>query len=142
MKVAKLGQGFAYSVYPNPSKANQTELKLVYVLKVDDNLWIGSGIYLPGQAPLFSFENQRRLNMFVDDARNYALKNGRDTALHAFNDPGSEFVSGDLYIFAYDFSGNVLSLPFQPMLLGTNRLDAMDPNGVAFVRDNLELARN
>jgi len=109
IEVAKRGNGFAYNVYPNPNKPNQTELKLLYVLKVDDGLWIGAGIYLPGQAPLFSFEDQRRLKVFVDEARDYALKNGKAKALAAFNDPEGEFVVGDLYVFAYDFS-SVLEL--------------------------------
>ena len=141
IEVAKSGQGFAYNVYPNPNKANQTELKLLYVLKVDDNLWIGSGIYLPGQAPLFSFEDQRNLLEFVDEARDYALLNGKNKSLQVFNDPEGEFVREDLYVFAYDFLGNALSLPFQPALLGTNRLDARDSNGIAFTKDNLDLAR-
>jgi signal transduction histidine kinase len=142
MEVAKHGNGFACNVYPNPNKSNQTELKLLYAQKVDDGLWIGSGIYLPGGFPLFSFEDQHNLKAFVDEARGYALKNGRDKALQVFNDPEGEFVRGDLYIFAYDFLGNQLSLPFQPELVGTNRLEAVDPNGVAFARDNLDLARN
>jgi len=141
MEVAKRGGGFAYNVYPNPNKANQTGLKLLYVLKVDDNLLIGSGIYFPGQAPLFSFEDQRRLKVFVDEARDYALRNGKEKALQAFNDPAGEFVRGELYIFAYDFLGNVLSLPVQSNLVGTNRLEAKASNGVTFARDNLELAR-
>ncbi|HUS75188.1 MAG TPA: cache domain-containing protein [Methanothrix sp.] len=140
-EVAKSGKGFACNVYPNPNKGNQTELKLLYVLKVDDDLWISSGIYLPGQAPLFSFEDQRTLKAFVDEAKDYALKNGKDKALQVFNDPEGEFVRGDQYIFAYDFLGNVLSLPFQPKLVGTNRLDAKDSNGITFTKDNLELAR-
>jgi polar amino acid transport system substrate-binding protein len=142
IELAKSGKGFAYNVYPNPNKANQTELKLLYVLKVDDGLWIGSGIYLPGQAPLFSFEDQRRLLEFVDEARDYALNNGKNKSLQVFNDPEGEFVRRDLYVFAYDFLGNALSLPFQPKLVGTNRLDARDANGIAFTKDNLELARN
>ncbi|MDQ1262117.1 MAG: hypothetical protein QG575_1298 [Euryarchaeota archaeon] len=141
IEVAKSGKGFAYNVYPNPNDANQTQLKLLYVLKVDDNLWIGSGIYLPGIAPLFSFEDQRILMAFVDEARDYALKNGKDKALQVFNDPEGEFIKSDLYVFAYDFSGNALSLPFQPKLVGTNRLDANDSNEIAFTKDNLELAR-
>lgn len=141
IEVAKHGKGFAYSVYPNPNKANQTGLKLLYVLKVDDGMWIGSGIYLPGQVPLFSFEDQRRLKAFVDEARDYALKNGKDKASQAFNDPKGEFVRGDLYIFAYDFQGNALSLPFQPDLVGRNRLDVKDSNGLTVTRDNLDLAR-
>lgn len=140
MDAAKLGKGFAYNVYPNPNRANQTELKLLFALKVNDSLWIGSGIYLPGQAPLFSFADQRRLKAFVDEARDYARKNGKDKALQVFNDPEGEFVKGDLYIFAYDFQGDTLSLPFQPELLGTNRLEANDSNGVFFVRDLLGLA--
>lgn len=140
LEVAKRGNGFAYNVYPNPNKPNQTELKLLYVLKVDDGLWIGAGIYLPGQAPLFSFEDQRRLKVFVDEARDYALKNGKAKALAAFNDPEGEFVVGDLYVFAYDFQGDTLSLPFQPVLLGTNQLEATDSNGVTFVRDLSGLA--
>jgi polar amino acid transport system substrate-binding protein len=138
--VAKRGKGFAYNVYPNPNKANQTELKLLYVLKVDDGLVISSGIYLPGQAPLLSFEDQRRLKAFVDDARDYALKNSKAKALDAFNDPAGKFVAGDLYVIAYDFQGDALSLPFQPRLLGTNRMEATDPNGVAFIRDLSGLA--
>ena len=138
--VAKNGQGFAYNVYPNPNRSNQTELKLLYVVKVDDNLWIGSGIYLAGIAPLFSFEDQRTLRAFVDEAREYAIKNGKDKALSVFNDPNGDFVKRDLYVFAYDFSGNALSLPFQPLFVGTNRLDAKDANGIAFAKDNLQLA--
>ena len=75
-----------------------TQFKLLYVLKVDDNLWIGSGIYLPGQAPLFSFEDQQRLLAFVDEARDYALKNGKNKSLKVFNDPEGEFVRGGLYV--------------------------------------------
>jgi polar amino acid transport system substrate-binding protein len=140
IEVAKNGQGFAMNVYPNPNQSNRTEIKLLYVVKVDDNLWIGSGIYLPGDVPLFSFEDERDLLEFVDRAKSYAEENGREKALKLFNDPSGQFVSGDRYIFAYDFLGKVLSLPLQPKLLGENRLDARDANGVSFVRDNLQLA--
>lgn len=140
IEVAKNGQGFALNVYPNPNQSNRTEIKLLYVVKVDDSLWIGSGIYLPGDIPLFSFEDQRSLKEFVDRAKDYAQENGREKALLLFNDPSAQFVSGDRYIFAYDFLGNVLSLPLQPKLLGENRLDARDANGVSFVRDNLQIA--
>ncbi|MDF0591003.1 cache domain-containing protein [Candidatus Methanocrinis natronophilus] len=44
MAVAERGMGFIYNVYPNPAADNVDELKLVGVQKVDDDLWIGSGI--------------------------------------------------------------------------------------------------
>jgi polar amino acid transport system substrate-binding protein len=76
----------------------------------------------------------------VDAARDYALEKDKAKAIAAFNDPKGEFVAGDLYVFAYDFSGDALSLPFQPELLGKNRLNATDANGVAFVSDLSDLA--
>ena len=141
MKVAERGSGFLYSVYPNPVQDNADELKLVRALKLDDDLWIGSGIYLAAQPPRFSPEDRASLEAFVDEALNYSLENGRDSALEAFNDPEGEFVRGDLYIFAYDFNGTTLALPFQPEIVGENRIDLEDANGVAFIRDFLSLAR-
>lgn len=142
MEIAKRGGGFAYNVYPNPAEGNQLSLKLLYVLKIDDNLWIGSGIYLPGQVPHFNPDEQRRMKSLVDSARDYALENGKDATVKAFNDPNGTFVQGDLYIFAYDFDGNVICLPLQPKLIGENRINITDPNGVAFVADSIGIARN
>jgi hypothetical protein len=45
---AKRGSGFAYYIWPNPADANAQELKLTYVLKVNEGLWLGAGVYLPG----------------------------------------------------------------------------------------------
>jgi len=142
IELARPGQGFSYTVFLNPARGNQTELKLLYVLKVDDGMLIGSGLYLPGKPPIFSLKDQSNLRDFVNDAKSYAQKMGKDEALKVFNDPNGEFVRGDMYIFACDFLGNALSLPFQPGLVGTNRLDAKDANGVAFTRNNLNLARS
>jgi len=141
MEVAKRGGGFLYSVYPNPVQENVEELKLVRALKVDDDLWIGSGIYLAVQPPRFSLQDRESLKGFVDEARNYSVENGRKSALEAFNDPAGEFIREDLYIFAYDFNGTTLALPFQPEIVGENRIEVEDANGVTFIRDFLSLAR-
>ncbi len=142
MEVAKLGEGLLYNVYPNPVQENAEELKLVRALKVDDDLWIGSGIYLVAQPPRFSPEDREVLRAFVDEARNYSVENGKESALEVFNDPAGEFVRGDLYIFAYDFNGTTLALPFQPELVGQNRIEVEDANGVAFVKDFVSIARS
>ena len=140
MKVAERGGGFLYNVYPNPAEENAEELKLVRALKVDDDLWIGSGIYLSAQPPRFSLQDRAALAALVDEALNYALDNGREKALEAFNDPIGEFVRDDLYIFAYDFNGTVLALPLQPEIVGEKRTEVEDANGVAFVQDSISLA--
>ena len=140
-ELAKRGSGFTYYIWPNPSNSGAEELKLTYVLTVDEGLGGGAGVYLPGQAPLFSKEAREKLTAFVERARDFALNNTKDVALKAFNDKNGEFVRGDRYIYADDFEGNTLVLPFQPELIGTNRFELQDPNGVYLVQAFLDVAR-
>jgi signal transduction histidine kinase len=46
INAAKGGEGFTYFIFPNPAHGNKDEFKIGYVIKVDDNWWLGSGIYL------------------------------------------------------------------------------------------------
>lgn len=43
---ARSGGGFIVFVWPNPVRENRQELKIGYVLPVDDRWWVGSGVYL------------------------------------------------------------------------------------------------
>jgi hypothetical protein len=74
------------------------------------------------------------LVMFVERARQYAVKEGRENAIAAFNNPDGPFISGELYIFAYDFNGTVLALPFQPEVIGTDRSATSDIYGTYYIR--------
>jgi signal transduction histidine kinase len=137
--VARRG-GFTYYIWPNPAQSNAEELKLTYVLKVDEGLWLGAGVYLPGQPPVFSREAREDLVAFVERARDFALNNTKDVALKAFNDKYGEFVRGNHYIFAYDFKGNTMAT-FRPELVGTNRLEIQDPNGGYSFLDIMDVAK-
>lgn len=139
---AKKGSGFTYYVWPNPTHSNESELKLTYVQKVDDGLWLGAGVYLPGEAPIFNKTARESIISFVKMARDFALNNTRDASLKAFNDKNGRFVKGDRYIYAYDFKGNTLALPFEPDLIGTNRLNIQDPNGLYPVQGVVDAAKN
>lgn len=141
-EVAKRGGGFTYYIWPNPAHSNAQELKLTYVLKVDDGLWVGAGTYLTGQVPIFSNESRDDLVAFVGGARDFALNTTKEVAIKTFNDKNGKFVGGNRYIFAYDFSGNTLALPTQPDLIGKNRICINDSNGVEIVRDMVALAKN
>jgi len=46
MNVAKEGKGFTYFIFPNPAHDNRDEFKIAYAMKVDDNWFLGSGIYI------------------------------------------------------------------------------------------------
>jgi polar amino acid transport system substrate-binding protein len=89
----------------------------------------------------FSRSDQESLVSFVKSAVDYATMNGRDKAIAEFNNHNGLFSRGDLYVFAYDYNGTVIALPFQKELLGTNRMENMDPDGVQYVRDIGEMAR-
>jgi len=134
-EVAKRGGGFSYYIKPNPAHAGAEELKLTYVLKVDEGLWLGAGVYLPGQAPIFSNESRKDLVAFVEKARDFALNHTKDEALKAFNDRNGEFVRGNRYIFADDFEGNRLAMPFYPDQVGTNIIQFQDPNDVYVIQE-------
>ena len=140
-ELAKRGGGFTYYIWPNPAHSGAEELKLTYVLKVDEGLWLGAGVYLAGQAPIFSKEARDDLVAFVERARDFALNNTKDVALKAFNDKNGEFVRGNRYIYAYDFKGNTLALPFEPEQVGTNRIDLQDPNGVYLIQEISDVAK-
>lgn len=43
---AESGGGFIVFVWPNPEQDNRDELKIGYVLPVDETWWVGSGVYL------------------------------------------------------------------------------------------------
>jgi polar amino acid transport system substrate-binding protein len=139
-EVTKRGGGFSYYIWSNPAHSSAEELKLTYVLKVDEGLWLGAGVYLPGQAPLFSKEAREDLVAFVERGRDFALNNTKDVALKAFNDKNGEFVRGNRYIFAYDFEGNTMAT-FRPERVGTNRLEIQDPNGAYSFQDVMDVAK-
>jgi polar amino acid transport system substrate-binding protein len=141
LAVAKYGDGYVYYIFANPANKGRQELKLTYVEKVDDSWWVGAGTYLSDIPANFSEASRNNLTSFVESAAKYAKDNGKDNALKVFNDKNGTFFKNGLYVFAYDFAGNTLAAPTQPTLIGTNRIDAPDPNGVKFIRDMADLAK-
>ncbi len=138
---SRRGEDFTYFIFPNPDHGSKDELKIGYSAKVDENWWVGSGVYLSDLPAFFPSESRENLVSFVDEAAKYAEKNGKEAALQAFNDRNGSFVRGNLYVFAYDYNGTALSLPYQPELLGSDRLDIKDANGVRFVRNCIDQAK-
>lgn len=45
-ETARAAGGYIVFVWPNPDKGNRDELKIGYVLPVNDTWWVGSGAYL------------------------------------------------------------------------------------------------
>ena len=141
LALAKRGGGVMYLVFPNPIHEDKDELKLIYIKNINDSLYLGSGLYLSNISAYFGEEDREELVAFVEEARQFARENGKQKSLEVFNDPKGNFTRDGRYIFAYDYNGRTLALPYQPELIGTNRIDALDSNGVDFVRQAIDMAR-
>jgi signal transduction histidine kinase len=141
IKIARDGKGFSYKVFPNPAHDYKEELKLCYVMRVDDNWFLGSGLYLSNISASFDQKDRDELVAYVNEALQFAKDNGKQKSLDVFNDPAGNFTRDGRYIFAYDYDGQTLALPYQPELIGTNRTDVQDPNGVYFIQQIIDTAR-
>jgi signal transduction histidine kinase len=85
--------------------------------------------------------NKTELVSFVESALAYAQENGKDKALDEFSNKNGSFVRGDLYIYAYDFNGTNIAHPFKPNWIGKNKLNETDSNGVPYIRNLINVAK-
>ncbi|WP_128692954.1 cache domain-containing protein [Methanoculleus taiwanensis] len=144
--VAGNGSGFFRYHYPNPEAGFAIEPKLSYVMRVDETWWLGAGIYgqeAEAASPQVDADRHAKAQIvrFVEDAAAYARTNGREAALAAFMDRNGPFVMQEVYIYALDFNGTCLALPYQPDLVGTSMIDLSDTYGVNVTRVEIDLAR-
>ncbi|MDP8233350.1 MAG: cache domain-containing protein [Candidatus Saelkia tenebricola] len=78
---------------------------------------------------------------FVEKAVNYTKFNGKEKALKEFMDKNGKFIKGELYIYAYDFNGTVISHGGQSKLVGQNLIGMTDANGVQIIKELIRLAK-
>ncbi len=140
VNAARPGYGFTYFIFPNPADGGRDEFKIGYAMKVDEDWWLGSGLYLPEVCASFDHEDREDLVAYVEEAKSFALANGRERAMAVYNDPTGSLTRDGRYVFAYDYDGVTLALPHQPELLGSARIEAADPIGVRFIREAAETA--
>lgn len=77
----------------------------------------------------------------VEKCANYIKENGKEKALAEINNPKGMFVNKDLYIFAYDFQGEVLAHGANQKLIGKNLIEMKDPDGVYVIKGLIEEAK-
>lgn len=120
--------------------ANQ-EWRVALIRDLDQSILIASGARNPSSDSGNVNNSLESLGSFVAGAVAYAKENGNDAAIVAFNNLTGEFVSGDRYIFGYDMQGTTLVLPYQPGLLGTNRMNMSDTNGLMIMSGMIDMAK-
>ncbi len=93
-------------------------------------------------ASLRSPSNESELKAFVESAVAHAHEVGKPQALRDFMDLKGPWVRGETYIFAHDFNGTTLCLPYQPSAVGTDRQGVQDAEGKYINRDMQAIAMN
>jgi cytochrome c len=84
-------------------------------------------------------EKARQLSSLVDRAAALIEQKGKDAAFTEFRKKGSEWFSGDTYVFVDDMAGTVLLNPPFPQYEGKNVIDQKDANGKLLQRAMVEL---
>jgi polar amino acid transport system substrate-binding protein len=115
-------------------------------MMVDNDWIIGSGIYNPPENSLIvnvgtDPQVRESLKSFVREAISYANMNGKDAAITEFNDQNGTFVRDNLYVYALDYNGTALALPYQPELIGKDLSGLQDPYGVNYTKVKIFLAQ-
>lgn len=140
ISLASGGGGNMYYVYPNPDAGYKPQLKLVTVAPVDEDWFIGSGLYLPDVRTTVDPDVLQQLRERVLDAVIHAGEAGKEAALEDFNNLSLKYADGGSYIFAYDTRGTTLALPHQPEYIGTSRLDLLDTYRSPIIRLEIDAA--
>ncbi len=138
--VAQRGGGYFYYLYPNPTENFTKQLKMGYVLRVNEDWFIGSGNYVSDQKVVIDPSIPAELSSGVRAVQAEVRAAGKDAVierLRSLNDNTSR-----RYVYAGDMQGNVLAFSFDPSLVGQNRLGVTDVNGVSYVRDMITLAHH
>jgi cytochrome c len=76
----------------------------------------------------------------VNKATAYYKANGKDKTLAELNKKDTEYVKGELYVFAYDLTGVVIAHPLNSKLVGKNMLEIPDQEGKFYRKDIQQLA--
>ena len=80
-------------------------------------------------------ENIQAAIDLVKEAKAYTESVGKEQALQEFSKKDGKFTRGELYVYAYDFKGNVMAHGAKPELVGRNLIDAKDPGGLEIIRE-------
>jgi len=86
--------------------------------------------------------NESELASFVQSAAAHGRDVGKNEAIKDFMDINGSWVRGDVYIFAHDFNGTSLCLPFMPKEVGTDRSNIQNDKGVYINRNMRAIALN
>ncbi len=103
------------------------------VLKDGQKYVLGSGF--------FPENDEFTTKQLVKTAVAYFDQNGRESTFALISNPNGPFVKGDIYMFAYDFNGQVVAHGQNAALVGQNLIDLQDSRGKPLIKELIEVAK-
>ena len=79
---------------------------------------------------------------FVAQGVQLCKEKGNDACLKEFNNKSGSFIKGELYMFAYDFKGNLKALGSNPQIVGKNLFKLKDASGTMLIQELINIAKN
>ncbi len=136
---AHQGGGYVTHVYENPADNMQVELKVSYVLPVDDTWYITVGEYYPEVIPTISPEMRMQMMQYSREIISFIQKEGKEAAAASLNN--ASHYRDDIEFSIYDYAGNPIVHDPNPWSSG-NLLGITDIYGASIGRGTITLANN
>jgi len=150
--IAREGGGFFYTVAKVNANGKEVYVpKIDYAEPVDEDWWVFSGIIIPeyervgtGDLSGIQVRNHTRTALYelVNRTVAFAKTNGKDRTFAEINDPGGQFVQGDLFVWAESSDGTLLADPFWKAEIGRNQIDYIDRYGMKTTQVGIEAMKN
>lgn len=96
---------------------------------------LGAAIVMPAQA-----ETKEECQAMVEAAVAFCTKNPTDKCFEEIN-KGAQFKKGELFIFAFDYTGKSVANGGIPSMVGKNMSGAKSADGQMFVQKQIEIAK-
>jgi cytochrome c len=103
--------------------------------------FIGAAAMLIAQFAFAAPPTQKDAQALVEKAAAYVKANGKEKWMQEIAASNSEWVKPELYVFAYDLTGTLVSDP-NPKLIGKNMYEVPDVDGKLFRKEIIDTAKS
>ena len=124
-------------MFPKPIAGSPPVPKISYVTRIG-GIGCGVGYYVTTEQAVTQDEAVAMVQKAVSAIRTLGVKE----AYREIDNPSGPFVYRELYIVVFGLDGTVLAHGADPSRIGRNTLNETDPDGKAFNRERITLARD
>lgn len=136
--------------YCNPEENDTPLPKVSYIVNVDGTYYLGAGYYgnMGTKFPAAGLKSEQQditkeeLVSFVEEARDYARRYGKEEAISAYMNKSGLFVKDERYIIAYDFDKKNLANPNSALIQNISLKYYNDQDSVATISELSDIAQN